>query len=308
MGLTLVTFNAKDLFDTGDAAHLERKLAWTAALLDRTAWDVLGLQEVGPEEVVRALLARLSRSAPAEVIVGTSDKRGIRCALLSRRPVREAAVLTSDALPFPVFREGDPPPFGARVPLRRGVVFASIDGSELGPVDVFVAHFKSRRALGLRSAAGEELEPKSPVERADAELRSLVWRAMEARFLRAQVDARLSRGSAHVVAMGDFNDVAESVTVSVVRGYAGEDGTGELLSAAHLVPEERRFSIMHGGARALIDHVLVTKGLFDRIAGVEILNGELREHAAPDEAAEGASGAEPPTVDSDHAPIVVRLG
>jgi endonuclease/exonuclease/phosphatase family metal-dependent hydrolase len=297
MGLTLVTFNAKDLFDTGDPARLERKLVWAAALLERTGWDVLGLQEVGPEPIVRALLARLSDGTSASLVVATADARGIRCALASRRPILEGRVHPSPALDFPVFRVGDPPPFDARVPLRRGIVSATVDGGDLGAIDVFVAHFKSRRALGLKSADGVELEPTTPLERADSELRSLVWRAMESRFLRAAVDDRLSAGAANVVVMGDLNDVPESVTLSVIR--SADAGDAALHSAARLVTEARRFSVLHDGSHALIDHVLLTRALFDRITSVDILNGDLRVLGP---------GEDEDAVDSDHAPLVVRLG
>ena len=180
MPLTLATFNLKDFFPQ-PPHDFAPKVAWVADMVARADADVVARQEVGPPETLEALLARLERrGAYGAPVIGTPDARGIRCALLSRLPVIASRVHTAESLPFPVFQHGDAPPFGARIPLRRGVVVAQIDGGSLGVVDVIVAHFKSRRWVPLRDANGQEVPPTTAQARAEAELRSLVWRAAEA--------------------------------------------------------------------------------------------------------------------------------
>jgi hypothetical protein len=74
---------------------------------------------------------------------------------------------------------------------------------------------------------------------------------------------------------------------------------------------------MHDGRRTQIDHVLASAALYPRLEEARFLNAELREHAPvrprPSDPAGsrggGAAGvSEPPTVDSDHAPLVTRFG
>jgi endonuclease/exonuclease/phosphatase family metal-dependent hydrolase len=194
-----------------------------------------------------------------------------------------------------VFRQGDPPPFGERIPLRRGIVYARVQAPGLGPVDVIVVHFKSPRPVELRDAAGVALEAATPRARAEGSLRSLVWRAAEALHARGIVDGLLSaEPGALGAAVGDLNDVPGS---TVVRALQGE-GDGALLDCAWRIPQEARFSAIHGGKRSQIDHVLATERLYARLTGARFLNGDLREHAAP------MNGDEAQTVDSDHAPLV----
>src|SRR5262249_28942038 len=157
----------------------------------------------------------------------------------------------------PAFAEGDPPPFGARIPLRRGVVHARVDAPGLGAVDVLVAHFKSNRPVPLRDARGELVPPATERAFAEGHLRSLVWRAAEALFVRGLVDELLAADPAgHVAVAGDLNDRPGSHVVRIVCG----GGDRALLPCADAVPEAARFSILRRGAREQIDHALVTAG------------------------------------------------
>jgi endonuclease/exonuclease/phosphatase family metal-dependent hydrolase len=208
-------------------------------------------------------------------------------------------VHTAEALPFPVFRRGDPEPFGTRIPLRRGIVQATIDGGDLGPVHVLVAHFKSRLAVPLREAGGSELTEATSLSRAEGLVRSLVWRAAEALQMRRLVDAIVAADpGAHVAVAGDLNDTADSPVSSAVRSA----GPGALFDCTLGIPEGERFSVLHEGRGAQIDHVLVTAGLHARLRSAEFANAGLRDHGPT---VPGA--AEVLTVDSDHAPLLVRF-
>lgn len=304
MGLSIATFNVKNLLEpTGGAARaiLPRKLDAIAESLRACDADVVGLQEIGTAALLSQVLERLpARGGYGEPVMGTLDRRGIGCAVLSRLPVLRARVHTCDALPLPVFRDGDPEPFGARLPLRRGVVHVRVQGEGLGPVDVLVAHFKSARPVRARDAAGVERRPSSQRERGEGELRSQIWRAAEALYVRGCVDAVIAGNpDALVAAVGDLNDTMDSWGV---RALCGE-GPGALLDASERIPAADRFSTLHGGRRMQIDHVLVTASLHARIEQARLLNEGLHEHDPLPE-----SGDEAPTADSDHAPLIVRFG
>jgi endonuclease/exonuclease/phosphatase family metal-dependent hydrolase len=331
MPLSIGTFNVKDLFDAHDPraqephvqdgsepdswmtrAELDAKLDVLSALLTRMDADVLGLQEVGSTRVLHELCDRLERRGGyGEPIVGTRDARGIGNAVLARVPVVASRVLTPPCLEFPVFQEGDPPPFGGRIPMRRGVVNPTIDGGALGLIDVFVVHFKSNRRVPMRDANGT-LGPRSENVPsrvlAEGELRSLVWRASEALFVRGLVDEVLAQSAeAKVAVLGDLNDRPGSLVVRTVMGW----GPGGLRSAAEAIEEPRRFSIIHRGKPDLFDYVLLTENLGVRTLSAHLYNEKLRDHG---ELVPDPQGHTPentvrlaPTPDSDHAPLVVRF-
>ena len=307
MGLTLGTFNVKDLFDAppGDAAAramLDAKLETLAAIVAKADADVLALQEVGSGEVVRALCAKLDRNGGyGDPVVGTADARGIRCALVSRVKILDASVKVADHLDFPRFHANDPPPFGTRIPLRRGIVQARVDGGAIGPIDIFVAHFKSNRAVPFRDEAGEIVPPITSRAFAEGHLRSMIWRSAEALFVRECVDAlQAIDPDRHVVVTGDLNDHATSIVLRTVCG----GGPSALQPCSDLVPEGQRFSILRYGAKQQIDHLLASPRLRARARRAAFLNEELRDHSTFDD--RPASEA-PPTPDSDHAALVVSF-
>jgi endonuclease/exonuclease/phosphatase family metal-dependent hydrolase len=302
MGLTLATFNVENLLEPqsdAERAVLAGKLDAIAAMLRACDADVVGLQEIGPPELLNTVVERVAGGYGGAVI-GTADARGVRCALLSRVPVAHARVHTAETLAFPVFREGDPPPFGGRIPLRRGVVHARVDAPGLGLVDVLVAHFKSSRPVPPRDAVGNELAVTSARGRAEGALRSVAWRAAEALFVRGLVDDVMAGApDARVAVVGDLNDVPDSLVLRIVRG----DGPDELLDCTSGAPSASRYSTLHDGRPSQIDHVLASSALRARLLDARFLTGSLHARwvvasAAPDM----------PTVDSDHAPLVVRFG
>jgi endonuclease/exonuclease/phosphatase family metal-dependent hydrolase len=299
MPFVLATYNVKDLFDATDdpsRAHFDAKLADLARHLARANADVVALQEVGSGAVVQALRARLPQLGYGEPIVGTFDKRGIGCAVLARVPVRASRVHTTEALEFPVFAVGDAPPFGARMPLRRGIVHVEVDAGALGPIDVLVGHFKSNRALPIKDAAGNEVPPTTERQYAEGHLRSLAWRGAEALFVRGLVDqVRAADPTRHVIVAGDLNDPPGGIVVRVLCG----GGDHALAPCADAVPEAARFSILYKAMKQQIDHVLVTRGLRERLTSACFFNEELRDH--------GEFEYEAKLPDSDHAAMVVTF-
>ena len=299
MPFSLATYNVLDLFDAPAVLtreHLDAKLAHLARILEHAGADVVGLQEVGSAEVVRELTARVPALGYGEPILGTADARGIRCAILSRLPVLASRVHTAEALPFPIFVAGDPQPFGTRIPLRRGIVAAQIDAGPLGPVDLLVAHFKSKRGLPLKDPTGE-IPPVPPRDFAEAQLRTLVWRGAEALFVRSLADDLFEGSpSRNVIVAGDLNDHPGSTVLRIVSG----GGPLMLLPCADLIPEPARFSILHRGQRQQIDHILASRPLRERLQSARFLNDGLRDHGDLDDDA-------PPPADSDHAPLVVSF-
>ena len=303
MSLRIATFNLKDFFvprSDAERAVAVGKFANISANLRRANADVVALQEVGEEQQLERLVSGLEDLGYGAPIVGTADKRGIRCALLSRLPVVWSQVHTHDKLPFPRFAEGDPEPFGTRIPLRRGIIHARVESPDLGEVDVMTMHFKSNLPVGFRTADGRERPDTSPAERAESALRSLIQRAAEAIYVRSLVDGAFKSSPDHAVCvLGDLNDVLDSLPIRILRGL-GERAKDHLASCAEILPVAERYSCFHGNDRTQIDHILVSERLFRAVQNFEIYNEALRFHGAHIEPIA-------PTEDSDHALCVAEF-
>jgi endonuclease/exonuclease/phosphatase family metal-dependent hydrolase len=303
MPLRIATFNVKDFFlprSDAERSVAIGKFRNIAMNLRRGAADVVALQEIGDEQQLERLVKELSDLGYGAPVVGTADKRGIRCAILSRLPILWSQVHTHKTLPFPRFVESDAEPFGERIPLRRGIVHVRVESKDLGEVDVITTHFKSNLPVRQRTADGREIEDATPRARAESALRSLIQRAAEAVYVRGLVDDVFQALPDHAVCvLGDLNDSLDSLPVKIVRGL-GEPSKLALASCAELVSPERRYSCFHGNDRSLIDHILVSERLFRAARSFEIYNEALRYHGAHIEPIA-------PTEDSDHALCVAEF-
>jgi endonuclease/exonuclease/phosphatase family metal-dependent hydrolase len=303
MPLRIATFNLKDFFlprSDAERGVAVAKFANITMNLRRADADVVALQEVGEVQMLERLVGDLSDLGYGAPVVGTPDKRGIRCAILSRIPVLWSQVHTQKSLPFPRFIEADPEPFADRIPLRRGIVHVRVESPDLGEVDVLTMHFKSNLPVPLRTPDGRELPDTTARGRAESALRSLIQRAAEAIYVRGLVDDVFRALPDHAVCvLGDLNDGVDSLPVRIVRGL-GEPSKDMLAPCAQLMVPERRYSCFHGNEKTLIDHVLVSERLFRSARSFDIFNHALRYHGPHVEPTA-------PTEDSDHALCVAEF-
>ena len=125
--------------------------------------------------------------------------------------------------------------------------------------------------------------------------------------LRLLVDEILARDPERLVAAaGDFNAEDHESPLRLV--VAGEDDTGNtglaprsLVVLDRALPADRRWSLLHGGRREMLDHVLASGALHRRFRRIEVLNEGLADEAV---AAAGTRAL----ATSYHAPIVAEFG
>ncbi len=236
----------------------EAKIAWTAHQIDLLDADVIGFQEIFSQAALREALSRTRRYRDAIHLGEDPDPAAERLtpsvALVSRLP------LAGPARTLPLFPGTIAMPPGSRdadrftrAPLHVPVVLAP------GVVaDVVVVHLKSRRP-DYRS--GDTCE--DPHLYALACLRSLIRRGTEAAALRVLM-AEMARANRRPrVLLGDFNDVADSVTTDIVLG-AGTPLADRLFDACQLQRRQDHlrhvgFSTVHEGRYTTIDHILVSE-------------------------------------------------
>ncbi|WP_307719415.1 endonuclease/exonuclease/phosphatase family protein [Massilia cavernae] len=125
-------------------------------------------------------------------------------------------------------------------------------------LDVVVVHLKSRRPDYRNGDAGDDTQAY-----AMACLRSLVRRGTEAVGLRVLLSSLGKANKRPRVVLGDFNDVADSVTTAIVQGVGAPLGD-RMFDAYDLQRTQDRlrhvgFSSMHEGRYSTIDHILLSE-------------------------------------------------
>lgn len=288
MDVRIGQLNVRNLFDTVDdpkkqddvptaeehARHL-RKLALTVRdVLD--APDVVALQEVENEQVLRELAARpeLAALGYEAVLHEGRDPRGIDVAMLYRRErVTPVAVETWD--PLGAAPSGRRTRTFTRPPL---VVEFAPAGVPDGPtLRVASAHLTSR----LQGADGERR------------------RTDQAAALAAGIDA--ATNGAAIVLAADLNMApGEAPYEALVGPRDAEIGPRLLEPLAAIAPEER-YSYRRGRTRELLDHVLVTPR-----PGVQVSDPSI-VHANTEATAAAVRDVDHPGGASDHDPVAVRV-
>ncbi len=310
--LAVATWNVENLFSAGTeygprtVEAYEAKLAALAATITDLAPDVLALQEIGDDAAFDDLVARLpgtwhTARSPA------ADQRGIRVGYLSRRALRGAI----DVVDFPPqladLQADDAGELTTR--MGRGALLVTVAGDDRD-VDLLTFHLKSK----LISYPGGRFSPRDEDERARYGAYALYRRAAEAATVRSFANARLDgRGDERaMVVLGDANDTVEAATTQILLGPGGSEiGTpGErrpdqgdpwrVWNVAPSIPEAQRYSRIYRGRRELIDHVLVSRALLERIAAAGTFGGDLPSVHDDPRVRRDATG-------SDHAAVFVRL-
>ena len=237
----------------------EQALRLVAVALGEIDADVIALQEVEDRSAVESLNATLSNLGNGYpyfwVGAGTDPYTGQDVAIMSRFPP-----LTEPILSYPSVREvfnnsRGYPRLAAVQKLMRVDLEISAE-----PVTVYALHLKSK--LGRPFDSNAE-------------------RFAQARIVRRLARATLEKPKANVIVMGDFNDVSGSDTLRELLGL--NDASWNLRNVAD--SGEMRgesWTYTHEGENQHIDHILVSKFLFDRIVRATVIRfgDEVTDHDA----------------------------
>jgi endonuclease/exonuclease/phosphatase family metal-dependent hydrolase len=329
-------FRPKAGFGPANAQVYRNKLAGLAAVINNAAPDVLGVQEVGDPDALHDLVDQLHGEWHTVVSKHFEPHHPIRVAVLSRHPlemVADVADFPTHLAPVQVADDGR-----TTTQMGRGAlaVRASLPGG--AQVVVAVCHLKSKLLTFPSPGGGSRFNPHDEGERARYGAYALFRRAAEAVTVRALADDVLAGKGADrdVVVLGDLNDEPDAATTQILLGPPGPEltrpagGNGDeararnganangngngngngkdgrldgwrLWNLAPLLPRNARFSRMYHGRGELIDQILVSKALVDRIESVRVLPvGQLP--SVTDDPRQRRH-----EVASDHAPVMARL-
>ena len=147
--LTVATWNLKNLLDDHDDPHClderntpkpQKSIKKIARVLRRIDADVIAVQEIENEPVLRAMIDRhLPDMGYRHVVVEPTNSRyGIHLGVVSRVPI--VSITSHRKCRLPVEPNDDVPPFFARDLLR-----VSLQATKTRRLELFVVHFKARR-------------------------------------------------------------------------------------------------------------------------------------------------------------------
>jgi endonuclease/exonuclease/phosphatase family metal-dependent hydrolase len=318
--LRIATFNLENL----DARleidpPLERRIAVLRPQLLRLDADVLCLQEVNAQSGPRhrralsaldALLAGTPYAGFARAISASAsggkpaDRHNL--VLLCRPPIaasrqiwhdlvppqRHAALTTADGAASLELRF-DRPILHARLGLAGGRSLHILNLHLKAPIAAPIPGQK-RSASVWRSVGGwAEGFQLASLKRAA--------QALEARLALEEIFAR--EGDPLIAVCGDFNAESREVPVRMLLGAVEDTGNPALAAQAltaldRLLPAERRYSVLHAGARVMLDHILVSPALLACHRAIEAHNESLADEAL--------GGGERP-LQSFHAPLVAEF-
>jgi endonuclease/exonuclease/phosphatase family metal-dependent hydrolase len=305
-----MTWNLENLFRPGnpsgppDQATYDTKLAYLAGMIRGVNPDAVAVQEVGDPAAADDLAAAIGDGWHAELST-RPDGRGIRVGVLSPHPilVEEQIVDLPDAsLPHVPDVEGT-----TLTRMGRGGLQAHIDVA--GGIRLVTCHLKSK----LLTYPGGRRFAKDEDERARGAGYALLRRAAEAVAIRVQLnkvmaaDAQDGEPGVPAILCGDLNDGPDAVTTTLLGGpddaNVGRPDKGDpvrLYNLADLLPAGRAYSRIYQGHGELIDHILVSRDLRLRVAGVDSLVDDIGSITASVEARRPANVP-------DHAPVVARF-
>lgn len=314
--LRLATFNLENLDEAPGQPPLDQRIAVLRPQLQRLDADVLCLQEVnaqhGPGGGPRQLLAldRLLEGTPyagfARATTGVADVHNL--VVLSRLPIVGSRALRHDLVAPPLYRPvtAEPAAEAAPVTWDRPLLHAELALAGGRRLHIVNLHLRAPLAAFVAGQKADALTWKSVGGWAEGFFLATVKRSGQALETRLFLEQLFDKEPEALIAvLGDFNAEERETPLRTVLGGTEDTGEGGLASRALIslersLPETQRFSVLHHGHRAMLDHILVSRALYGRYRHVEVHNETLGDEVV------GYAAVEHGT-ESYHAPLVAEF-
>jgi len=323
--LRIATFNLENLDDGPDqATPLGDRIDVLRPQLLRLQADVLCLQEVNAKPPAKGgprvphALDRLLEGTPYQGFRrfaggGAGDPNLLadvhNLVILSRFPMTSARSVRHKLVEPPRYRPATARPSAQDeepVSWDRPILAAELNLPDGGRLHVINLHLRSPLAAVVAGQKESAFVWKSTAGWAEGFFLAALKRAGQALEARLLVDEIFDRDpDARIVVLGDFNAEEWEVPVRMLCAEVEDTGKGRLAGRALVplersLPETRRFSVVHHGRKAMLDHVLASRALLASYRGIEVHNETIGDEML------GYALVEQPTV-SYHAPLVAEF-
>jgi endonuclease/exonuclease/phosphatase family metal-dependent hydrolase len=321
--LRLATYNLESLDEAVEAPAFADRIAALAPRLAEADADVLCLQEVNarrPRPRGQRTLTALDALFAGTPYAGfhrawTRDPRGKgaldvhNLAVLSRFPITAIEQVRHDLVRPPFYRPAtaEPPAqASAAVGWDRPFLHVAIDAGLARPLHVVNLHLRAPLAAVIAGQKETPLSWRSVGGWAEGFFLASIKRSGQALEARLLADRLLELDPEAAIAVcGDFNAERHEMPTRILLGEARDTGNPRLAGHALValedrVPADRRFSVIHGGRRLMLDHILASPGLVRRCRSAAVLNDGLPDEDVPPELVRRYAG-------SYHAPVVVTF-
>lgn len=269
--------------DGWDSDIFDKKIAFTARLLDRLGADVIGLQELwaAPALATAMEAAGLTDSHTA-LVPPDHENDKIVCAAVVRNDilVGEPEWITDFPPECVLKSSGDDPQQEAIAislsSFSRPVLRFQVHPDPRTPVvEVFVCHFKSRRPAQIwYERDWYDRDVHGPHATALGYALSTIRRTAEAAALRVIVTGLTKKTDTPVVVIGDMNDGKDSNTLNILSEQPtylsplSSGGGDNALYTAQTIQEYRSvrdvyYTHVYKGQRESLDHILFSQEFYD---------------------------------------------
>lgn len=293
--ISFATFNLYNLNLPGRAvytdadgwtqAEYDRKIAWTANMVQCLGADVFGFQELWHADCLTAVFAKAGLTGHYDLLTPpAANGTRIVCAAAVRKGLLEGRPdWMSDFPPkFRLLSGGDDPQTpdiavnlsGFSRPVLHFRVKAHPDQAA---IHVFVCHLKSKGPTKIFREQWFKAEPTvyKPHQDALGSALSTIRRTAEATALRWLLTEKMKNSDDPVVVLGDLNDGQHSNTLNIISSQPNylkpfsrpAGGDADLYSAQALQQLQSLTDVyythVYQQARESLDHVLVSEQFYD---------------------------------------------
>jgi endonuclease/exonuclease/phosphatase family metal-dependent hydrolase len=229
-------------------------------------------------------------------------------ATLSRLPIRASRSLRHGLVPPLAYtaRSALPGPVELACRFDRPAQLVEVELPGGRTLHLVNLHLKAPLAAFV---PGQKLGPfawRSVAGWAEGFFLAAVERAAQALEVRLALEALFeAEPEALLAVVGDLNAEDRETPLRLLCAETADTGNGELaprslVPLGRVLPDDRRFSVIHHGRRLMVDHVLVSRPLLAWFRGLEVHAETLDDELAPSERVERAT-------ESYHAPVVASF-
>ena len=320
MRIRIATFNLENLdHRPGQEPSLDKRIEALRPALVRLDADVLCLQEVNAQgnkhRTLKALEALLEDTPYADFSrVATQSDTGKplrdiqNLVTLSRFPIAAHEQFRHDLVSPPAYELATvetPSKNSREIFWDRPVLYTrhSLGAADLHVVNV---HFRAPIAAHIADKKTGAFEWTDAASWAEGFFVASLKRNAQALETRLVVERLFDEDAEALIAVaGDFNSADREVPVAILRADVEDTGNPELagrvlITLDNAIPEHTRHSVIHGGRRVMMDHILASRPLANSLERVKVHN-ELLE----DELIAYLMGVHP--AGSFHAPLVAEF-